>query len=156
MSSSIGCRSTAYRSLWSNREIDLLPDDAIVDLRAIASRMAAVGYDHECAQVYASVRKPVVDTSLRRLGVEHLSIGDVQRLEWATTAAGRHVASSRKRKKADLRWARRCKSARARGRATSAPAMKISLARPSAHAALLEEEEGAGSLTAWPHRTERG
>ncbi|KAG0523866.1 hypothetical protein BDA96_07G159900 [Sorghum bicolor] len=82
VSSSIGRRSTAYRSLRSIREIDLLPDDAVADLRAIASRMAAAGYGRECAQVYASVRKPAVDASLRRLGVERLSIGDVQRLEW--------------------------------------------------------------------------
>jgi exocyst complex component 7 len=69
VSSSIGRRSTAYRSLRSIREIDLLPDDAVADLR-------------ECAQAYASVRKTAVDASLCRLGVEHLSIGDVQRLEW--------------------------------------------------------------------------
>ena len=80
--SSIGRRSTAYRSLRSIREIDLLPDDAVTDLHAIASHMAAAGYGRECAQVYASVRKPAVDASLRRLGVERLSIGDVQRLEW--------------------------------------------------------------------------
>ncbi|KAL6661601.1 hypothetical protein ACP70R_000985 [Stipagrostis hirtigluma subsp. patula] len=82
VSSTIGRRSSAYRSLRSIREIDLLPDDAVADLRAIASRMAAAGYGRECAQVYASVRKPAVDASLRRLGVERLSIGDVQRLEW--------------------------------------------------------------------------
>jgi exocyst complex component 7 len=82
VSSSIGRRSTAYRSLRSIREIDLLPDDAVADLRAIASRMAAAEHGRECAQVYASVRKPSVDASLRRLGVERLSIGDVQRLEW--------------------------------------------------------------------------
>nr|CAB3503173.1 unnamed protein product [Digitaria exilis] len=81
VSSSIGRRSSAYRSLRSIREIDLLPDDAVADLRAIASRMAAAGYGRECAQVYASVRKPAVDASLRRLGVERLSIGDVQRLD---------------------------------------------------------------------------
>nr|XP_051206085.1 exocyst complex component EXO70H1-like [Lolium perenne] len=75
-------RRSSYRSLRSIREIDLLPDDAVADLRAIASRMAAAGYGRECAQVYASVRKPAVDASLRRLGVERLSIGDVQRLEW--------------------------------------------------------------------------
>ena len=80
--SSIGHRSTAYRSLRSIREIDLLPDDVVADLRAIASCMAAAGHDRECAQVYSSVRKPAVDASLRRLGVERLSIGDVQRLEW--------------------------------------------------------------------------
>uniref|UniRef100_A0A0D9X8K2 Exocyst subunit Exo70 family protein n=1 Tax=Leersia perrieri TaxID=77586 RepID=A0A0D9X8K2_9ORYZ len=85
-SSSVGRRSS-YRSLPSIREIDLLPDDAVADLRAIASRMAAAGYGRECAQVYASVRKPAVDSSLRRLGVERLSIGDVQRLEWKSLEA---------------------------------------------------------------------
>ncbi|PWZ25864.1 Exocyst complex component EXO70B1 [Zea mays] len=74
VSSSIGRRSTAYRSLRSIREIDLLPDDAVADLRAIASRMAATGHGRECAQVYASIRKPAVDASLRRLGVKRLSI----------------------------------------------------------------------------------
>ncbi|XP_040382836.1 exocyst complex component EXO70B1-like [Oryza brachyantha] len=86
VSSSVGRRSS-YRSLPSIREIDLLPDDAVADLRAIASRMAAAGYGRECAQVYASVRKPAVDASLRRLGVERLSIGDVQRLEWKALEA---------------------------------------------------------------------
>ncbi|XP_066397412.1 exocyst complex component EXO70B1-like [Miscanthus floridulus] len=81
VSSSVGRRSS-YRSLQSIREIDLFPADAISDLHAIASRMAAAGYGRECVQVYASVRKPAVDSALRRLGVEKLSIGDVQRLEW--------------------------------------------------------------------------
>ncbi|XP_062194040.1 exocyst complex component EXO70B1-like [Phragmites australis] len=81
VSSSVGRRSS-YRSLRSIREIDLFPADAITDLHAIASRMAAAGYGRECVQVYASVRKPAVDSALRRLGVEKLSIGDVQRLEW--------------------------------------------------------------------------
>ncbi|OEL22513.1 Exocyst complex component EXO70B1 [Dichanthelium oligosanthes] len=81
VSSSVGRRSS-YRSLQSIREIDLFPADAISDLHAIASRMAAAGYARECVQVYASVRKPAVDSALRRLGVEKLSIGDVQRLEW--------------------------------------------------------------------------
>ncbi|KAF8657816.1 hypothetical protein HU200_059978 [Digitaria exilis] len=81
VSSSVGRRSS-YRSLLSIREIDLFPADAISDLRAIASSMAAAGYARECVQVYASVRKPAVDSALRRLGVEKLSIGDVQRLEW--------------------------------------------------------------------------
>ncbi|KAM0895056.1 hypothetical protein ACQ4PT_024076 [Festuca glaucescens] len=80
-SSSVGRRSS-YRSMTSIREIDLFPADAISDLSAIASRMAAAGYDRECVQVYASVRKPAVDSALRRLGVEKLTIGEVQRLEW--------------------------------------------------------------------------
>ncbi|CAM0951516.1 unnamed protein product [Alopecurus aequalis] len=79
--SNVGRRST-YRSMGSIREIDLFPVDAISDLNAIASRMAAAGYERECVQVYASVRKPAVDSALRRLGVEKLTIGEVQRLEW--------------------------------------------------------------------------
>jgi hypothetical protein len=44
--------------------------------------MAIAGYDRECAQVYTSVRKPSIDTSLRCLGFERLSISNLQRLEW--------------------------------------------------------------------------
>ncbi|KAK1631079.1 hypothetical protein QYE76_005394 [Lolium multiflorum] len=80
-SSCVGRRSS-YRSMTSIREIDLFPPDAISDLAAIAARMAAAGYGRECVQVYASVRKPAVDSALRRLGVEKLTIGEVQRLEW--------------------------------------------------------------------------
>jgi hypothetical protein len=56
-------------------------DDAVADLRAIASRMAAARYGRD-AQVYASVRKLAVDASLHLGDIERLSIGDVQRLEW--------------------------------------------------------------------------
>ncbi|KAG9458097.1 hypothetical protein H6P81_002605 [Aristolochia fimbriata] len=75
---------SSYRSTYSIsvREIDLIPSDAIHDLRSIAERMITAGCLRECIQVYGSVRKSVVDSSLRQLGVEKLSIGDVQRLEW--------------------------------------------------------------------------
>lgn len=72
----------SYRLASSIREIDLVPADAVDDLRSIAERMVAAGYGRECVQVYGSVRKAAVDHSLRQLGVEKLSIGDVQRLEW--------------------------------------------------------------------------
>ncbi|PQP92061.1 exocyst complex component EXO70A1 [Prunus yedoensis var. nudiflora] len=58
------------------------PPDAVVDLRNIAERMIAAGYLRECIQVYGGVRKSAVDSSFRRLGIEKLSIGDVQRLQW--------------------------------------------------------------------------
>ncbi|XP_052183877.1 exocyst complex component EXO70A1-like [Diospyros lotus] len=74
--------SSSYRSASSIREIDLIPFDAIEDLRNIAERMISAGYLRECVQVYGSVRKSVVDASFRRLGIEKLSIGDIQRLEW--------------------------------------------------------------------------
>ncbi|KAM7476107.1 hypothetical protein LguiB_023350 [Lonicera macranthoides] len=72
----------SYRSTNSIRELDLMPSEAIYDLRRIAERMISAGYLRECVQVYGSVRKSVVDSSFRRLGVEKLSIGDIQRLDW--------------------------------------------------------------------------
>ncbi|KAF8393648.1 hypothetical protein HHK36_021894 [Tetracentron sinense] len=74
--------STSYQTTNSIREIDLIPSEAIYDLRSIAERMISSGYLRECIQVYGSVRKSAVDASFRGLGVEKLSIGDVQRLEW--------------------------------------------------------------------------
>ncbi|XP_054785397.1 exocyst complex component EXO70A1 [Prosopis cineraria] len=74
--------NSSYRSTSSIREIDLIPSDAIYDLRSIAERMISSGYLRECIQVYGSVRKSAVDANFRRLGIEKLSIGDIQRLEW--------------------------------------------------------------------------
>ncbi|KAK7839790.1 exocyst complex component EXO70A1 [Quercus suber] len=82
VSDGAGSSRSSYRTTSSIREIDLVPSDAIYDLRSIAERMIAAGYLRECIQVYGSVRKSAVDTSFRRLGIEKLSIGDVQRLEW--------------------------------------------------------------------------
>ncbi|PPS15797.1 hypothetical protein GOBAR_AA04772 [Gossypium barbadense] len=74
--------SSTYRSTSSIREVDLMPSEAICDLQAIAMRMISSGYLRECIQVYGSVRKSAIDSSFRKLGIEKLSIGDVQRLEW--------------------------------------------------------------------------
>ncbi|CAA0829465.1 exocyst subunit exo70 family protein D1 [Striga hermonthica] len=76
--------SSCYKSTTSIREVDLISCDAVYDLRCIAERMIAAGYLRECIQVYASVRKSAVDASLRKLSVEKLSIGDIQRLDWET------------------------------------------------------------------------
>ncbi|TVU10415.1 hypothetical protein EJB05_43941, partial [Eragrostis curvula] len=62
-------------------EADLFPSDAIGDLHAMASRMAVAGYGGECVQAYAAVRKTAVESSLRRLGVEKLSL-NIQCLGW--------------------------------------------------------------------------
>uniref|UniRef100_A0A059BSD6 Exocyst subunit Exo70 family protein n=1 Tax=Eucalyptus grandis TaxID=71139 RepID=A0A059BSD6_EUCGR len=78
-------RATAASAIGpraASREIDLVPSEAIYDLRCIAERMISCGYMRECVQVYGSVRKSAVDASFRRLGFEKLSIGDIQRLEW--------------------------------------------------------------------------
>ncbi|KAJ9179426.1 hypothetical protein P3X46_011215 [Hevea brasiliensis] len=74
--------NTSYRSTSSIREIDLIPQEAVADLQSIAKRMISAGYLRECIQVYGSVRKSVVDANFKRLGIEKLSIGDIQRLEW--------------------------------------------------------------------------
>ncbi|XVE51838.1 hypothetical protein DITRI_Ditri02bG0073100 [Diplodiscus trichospermus] len=74
--------SSSYRSTSSIREVDLMPPEAISDLQAIVMRMISSGYLRECIQVYGSVRKSAVDSSFRKLGIEKLSIGDIQRLEW--------------------------------------------------------------------------
>ncbi|OAY81171.1 Exocyst complex component EXO70A1 [Ananas comosus] len=75
-------RRSSCSSIRSIREIDLLPPEAIHDLRSIAERMIGAGYGRECYQAYGSARKAAVDACFRRLGVEKLSIGDVQRLQW--------------------------------------------------------------------------
>ncbi|XP_044496305.1 exocyst complex component EXO70A1-like [Mangifera indica] len=82
--SSTSVASSSYRSTSCIREIDLIPVEIIEDLKSIAQRMIAAGYLRECIQVYGSVRKSAVDASFKRLGVEKLSIGDIQRLEWDT------------------------------------------------------------------------
>ncbi|KAI3802752.1 hypothetical protein L1987_30895 [Smallanthus sonchifolius] len=74
--------TVTYRSMSRIREIDLIPSDSIYNLRCIAERMITAGYFSECVQVYGSVRKSAVDASFNKLGVEKLSIGDIQRLEW--------------------------------------------------------------------------
>ncbi|KAK1362741.1 Exocyst subunit Exo70 family protein [Heracleum sosnowskyi] len=74
--------SASYRSTTSIRELDLVPCEVIDDLHSIAGRMISAGYSRECVQVYASVRKSVVESTFRKLGVEKLSIGDIQRLDW--------------------------------------------------------------------------
>uniref|UniRef100_A0A7N0RJU3 Exocyst subunit Exo70 family protein n=1 Tax=Kalanchoe fedtschenkoi TaxID=63787 RepID=A0A7N0RJU3_KALFE len=74
--------SVSYKTTKSIREVDLIPAEAIDDLRSIAERMIAADYLRECVQVYGSVRKSAVDASFWNLGIEKLSIGDIQRLDW--------------------------------------------------------------------------
>ncbi|KAH7842653.1 hypothetical protein Vadar_007724 [Vaccinium darrowii] len=63
-------------------EIDLIPPDAISDLRSIAERMISAGYLRECFQVWLSVWKSCVNASLQLLGIESNVDGDVQWMEW--------------------------------------------------------------------------
>ncbi|CAM8955914.1 unnamed protein product [Rhodiola kirilowii] len=76
--------SVSYKTTKSIREVDLIPSEAINDLRSIAERMITADYLRECIQVYGSVRKSTMDESFWNLGIEKLSIGDIQRLNWDT------------------------------------------------------------------------
>ncbi|PKU59998.1 hypothetical protein MA16_Dca028222 [Dendrobium catenatum] len=82
-SGNLGGNSTpSYHSKSSIHEIDLLPDDATQDLLGISNRMIVTGYDREYFQVYGSVLKSAMELCLRHMGIERLSIGNVQRLDW--------------------------------------------------------------------------
>ncbi|CAL1389107.1 unnamed protein product [Linum trigynum] len=69
-------------SLGDDICVDLINPDAVGELREIADRMIRSGYEKECVQVYSSVRREVLDECLAILGVEKLSIEEVQRIEW--------------------------------------------------------------------------
>lgn len=62
--------------------VDLIPPAVVPDLTDIAQRMLAAGYKRECVQVYASIRKNALEETLKRLGVERLSIDEVGRMRW--------------------------------------------------------------------------
>lgn len=64
--------------------VDLIPPVIIPDLSNIAQRMINAGHKRECLQVYASIRKNVLEETLYRLGIEKLSIEEVQRIPWET------------------------------------------------------------------------
>ncbi|KAK1682708.1 hypothetical protein QYE76_043556 [Lolium multiflorum] len=61
---------------------DLVRPDAVDELRAIADRMSRAGYASELVQVYCGIRRDLLDECLSVLGVERLSIDEVQRVEW--------------------------------------------------------------------------
>lgn len=81
--------SSSYRhergpSLGDDVCVDLIDSGAVVELREIADRMIRSGYEKECCQVYSSVRRDVLDECMSILGVERLSIEEVQKIEWRT------------------------------------------------------------------------
>ncbi|RZR73906.1 hypothetical protein BHM03_00029435 [Ensete ventricosum] len=73
---------SSYRFTRNIRVVDLLPPDAVEDLRGIVERMFAAGQGWECARAYGAARQEAVELCLTRLGVGRLEIGDVERLEW--------------------------------------------------------------------------
>ncbi|GLJ15821.1 hypothetical protein SUGI_0260940 [Cryptomeria japonica] len=62
--------------------LDLIAPEVIPALKDIAERMVACGYTEECCQVYICVRRHVLEESLYRLGIEKLSIEEIQKMDW--------------------------------------------------------------------------
>ncbi|OIW17770.1 hypothetical protein TanjilG_06455 [Lupinus angustifolius] len=69
-------------SLDDHVVVDLVNPDVVVKLGEMVERMVRSGYERECLQVYSSVRRDALDECLVILGVERLSIEEVQRIEW--------------------------------------------------------------------------
>uniref|UniRef100_A0ACD5UAR6 Uncharacterized protein n=1 Tax=Avena sativa TaxID=4498 RepID=A0ACD5UAR6_AVESA len=67
---------------FDDQLFDLVRPDAVDELRAIAERMSRAGYASELVQVYCGIRRDLLDECLSVLGVERLSIDEVQRAEW--------------------------------------------------------------------------
>ncbi|XP_050367652.1 exocyst complex component EXO70B1 [Argentina anserina] len=62
--------------------IDALPSGTINELHEIAKRMVAAGFGKECSHVYSSCRREFLEESLSRLGLQKLSIDEVQKMPW--------------------------------------------------------------------------
>ncbi|KAJ4712567.1 Exocyst subunit Exo70 family protein [Melia azedarach] len=71
-------------SLGDDLCVDLINPDAVIELKEIADRMIRSGYEKECVQVYSNVRRGALDECLAIVGVEKLSIEEVQRIEWSS------------------------------------------------------------------------
>lgn len=69
-------------SISDDRSIELVLPEAVADLKEIAVRMIWAGYGKELCQVYSSVRRDILDECLSILGLERMSIEEVQRSEW--------------------------------------------------------------------------
>ncbi|XP_062225433.1 exocyst complex component EXO70B1-like [Phragmites australis] len=74
--------SLAGNNPFDDQVFDLVRPDAVDELRAIADRMVRAGYASELVQVYCAIRRDLLDECLVVLGVERLSIDEVQRIEW--------------------------------------------------------------------------
>lgn len=69
-------------SLGDDLFVDLVRPESILNLKDIIDRMVRSGYERECLQVYSSVRRDALVECLAILGVEKLSIEEVQKFEW--------------------------------------------------------------------------
>ncbi|CAD6264001.1 unnamed protein product [Miscanthus lutarioriparius] len=74
--------SIAGNNPFEDQVFDLVRPEAVDEIRAIADRMVHARYGSELAQVYCAIRRDLLDECLTVLGVERLSIDEVQRIEW--------------------------------------------------------------------------
>ncbi|RWR85247.1 Exocyst complex protein Exo70 [Cinnamomum micranthum f. kanehirae] len=65
----------------------LIPPRIIPLLHDLAQQMAQAGHQQRCLKIYREIRAPVLEQSLRKLGVEKLSIDDVQKMQWEVLEA---------------------------------------------------------------------
>lgn len=64
-------------------EVERVSMAAMADLKAIADCMISSGYGKECVKIYKIIRKSIVDEGLYHLGVEKLSLSQVQKMDWS-------------------------------------------------------------------------
>ena len=62
--------------------VDLVPPDVAQDMSDIVSRLILGGMKREASQAYVSSRKNMLEESLYELGVEKLTIDEVQKMQW--------------------------------------------------------------------------
>nr|KJB51196.1 hypothetical protein B456_008G205800 [Gossypium raimondii] len=77
-----GCFHERGPSFGDDLCVVLINPDAVMELKEIADRMINAGYEKECVQAYSNVRRDALDECLVILGVEKLSIEEVQKIEW--------------------------------------------------------------------------
>ncbi|CAN6477180.1 unnamed protein product [Victoria cruziana] len=63
--------------------VDLINPAVVGDLKCIADLMIQSDHDLECCQSYSSIRRDALDEGLFILGIEKLSIEEVERMEWS-------------------------------------------------------------------------
>ncbi|XP_051119852.1 exocyst complex component EXO70A1-like [Andrographis paniculata] len=65
----------------------LIPPRILPLLHDLAQQMVQAGNQHQLQKLYRDIRSPVLEESLRKLGVEKLSKDDVQKMQWEVLEA---------------------------------------------------------------------
>ncbi|GKV01057.1 hypothetical protein SLEP1_g13652 [Rubroshorea leprosula] len=74
-----------YESRHENEaisEMERASTAAMADLRTIADCMISAGYTNECIKIYKIIRKSIIDEALYHLGVERLTLSQLQKMDW--------------------------------------------------------------------------